>query len=217
MRHDRASSPTPTWTIKSHAGTEDEEVFTNGELLFAGDPWTRRTTIFAAKDQDRETVIVKEYYRLLERSFPEEELLHHVHADGDVPGVVRIRADEVVTVDGMPIECGPWDDDSLREKVRMVMWDYGEPLENARSVNDLLCCFYDAIEGTLVDHVILSSWLITPCVAVHRIMFTKRNILHRDMSKFNILIYPRWSEKTNGQIMQGAPPFIYDLLAEEPR
>ena len=37
------------------------------------------------------------------------------------------------------------------------------------------------------------------------------------MSKFNILIYPRWSEKANGQIMQGAPPFIYDLLAEEPR
>ena len=68
----------------------------------------------------------------------------------------------------------------------------------------------------LVDHVMLSS-LITPCVAVHRIMFTKRNILHRDMSKFNILIYPQWSEKTNGQIMQDAPPFIYDLLAEEPR
>ena len=45
----------------------------------------------------------------------------------------------------------------------------------------------------------------------------KRDVLHRDMSKFNILIYPRWSTHTKTQPMQTPPPFIHDLLSEKLR
>ena len=48
-------------------------------------------------------------------------------------------------------------------------------------------------------------------------MLMKRDVLHRDMSKFNILMYPRWSTKTKTQMMLNAPPLIRDLLSDEPR
>ena len=64
-----------------------------------------------------------------------------------MPGVVRLKFAEVVTVEGKAIQIGSEKGHNLRTKVRLVLWDSGRPLEEARSVNDLLRCFYDAIEG----------------------------------------------------------------------
>ena len=135
----------PDWLIKFNAGLSSEHTF-RGSLHFTGSPWSRRTTIFKAKDEQGHSVIVKEHYRSDRRRFKEEDVLRQIHADGDVPGVVRLRCAEEVCVNGVPIQCGSEDKD-LRTKVRLVLWDSGKPLGEAKSVNDLLRCFYDAIEG----------------------------------------------------------------------
>ena len=51
----------------------------------------------------------------------------------------------------------------------------------------------------------------------HRTMLVERRVLHRDMSEFNILIYPEWSPDTGTKVMDNAPPMIHDLLADKPR
>ena len=81
------------------------------------------------------------------RRFKEEDILTHIHADGDVPGIVRLKDAEEVMVDGRPIQCGSRELKNLRTKVRLALWDIGETMEKARSVNDVLACFYDAIQG----------------------------------------------------------------------
>ena len=205
----------PEWTIKFHAGQPDEQTFKYASLYFYGSPWSRRTAIFKCVQEDGEEVIIKEYYRSARRRFKEEDVLRHIHADGDVPGIVRLRCAEEVVVDGKVLQIGSEEGKDLRTKVRLVLYDSGEPLEAAKSVNDLLRCFYDAIEGAVLRHV-LFIYLLTPA-KVHRILLVERRVLHRDMSKFNILIYPRWSTKTGSKVMEGAPPLIDDILADEPR
>ena len=140
----------PLWRFRFNAGLETEEVFTEGSLIFIGEAWSRRTSVFEALDEDGAPVVIKEYYRHNKRRFKEEDILARIHADGDVPGVVRLRAAEVVKVDGKPIQCGTEDGNDLREKVRLILRDGGEPLENAKCVNDILFCVFDTIEGTLI-------------------------------------------------------------------
>ena len=48
-------------------------------------------------------------------------------------------------------------------------------------------------------------------------MLVDRRVLHRDMSKFKILIYPRWTPKTDTNMMENPPLFIVDLLSDESR
>ena len=109
------SAVAPDWLIKFNAGLSSEHTF-RGSLHFTGSPWSRRTTIFMAKDEEDHPVIVKEYYRSDRRRFKEEDVLRQIHADGDVPGVVRLRCAEEVCVNGVPIQCGSEDTD-LRTKV----------------------------------------------------------------------------------------------------
>ena len=149
----------PKWSITVKTSKTSEERFVDGRFLFIGEPWSRRTSIFSAKDGNGETVIIKEYYLHYIRMFQEDHLLKHIHENGDVPGVVRLRSAHVVTVNGKPLQCGSAEDEDLRTKMRFALWDSGEPLESARTVNDLLCCFYDALEGTPLANSFSFSFL----------------------------------------------------------
>ena len=136
------------WSITLRSTGEE---FRHGSLIFVGRPWSRRATVFLAKDADGDRVVIKEYYRHISQRFKEEQVLEHIHADGYIPGVVRPRCAEVVAVDGQPLQCGKEEDGTLREKFRLVLWDVGEPLERAKAINDLLRCIYDALEGMLTN------------------------------------------------------------------
>ncbi len=52
---------------------------------------------------------------------------------------------------------------------------------------------------------------------VHRTLANRAKVLHRDMSINNILMYPRWAQATNAQVLEGIPPFIDDVLDRELR
>ena len=46
----------------------------------------------------------------------------------------------------------------------------------------------------------------------------QQGILHRDLSEFNMLLYPqRGDTGKEAKIMEGVPPLIHDLLSDVPR
>ncbi len=100
--------------------------------------------------------------------------------------------------------------DSSRLKLRLAFSDYGERLLRAKSVNDLLEAIYDTLEGEPIFFWPRSRLIH---IAVHRILLKKRKVLHRDMSIYNILMYPRWAD-LGRPVMKDAPPFIHDILGE---
>ncbi|KAI0780118.1 hypothetical protein C8Q74DRAFT_1330518, partial [Fomes fomentarius] len=118
--------------------------------------------------------------------------MRHIHAKGDVPGVVvRLMDAERVQTDRKTLQCGSTAEEMLRTRYRLALYDFGHRLSEAKSVNDLLMAIYDTLE-------------------VHRTLLTKRKVLHRDMSFFNILMYPR-------PVFEDAPPLIQDVLGGENR
>ena len=49
-------------------------------------------------------------------------------------------------------------------------------------------------------------------------LMLKRGVLHRDLSEFNMLLYPEWGDTgVEAEMMKGAPPLIRDLLSDIPR
>ena len=99
------------------------------------------------KDASGDRIVIKEYYWDHKRRFEESELLEEVHSEGDVPGVVRLKAYEDVQCDGRTIQCGSEKDETLRTKKRLVLYDYGSELLSAKSVNEILRAIYDVLEG----------------------------------------------------------------------
>ncbi len=132
-------SSLPSWDI-----TFKDTVYT-GHFVFVGDPWGRRTTVFRASSKLGEQLIFKDTYRHDGRRFKEEDVLKHIHANGDIPGVVRLKDWEYVYTGGKPLEIRSGDD--VRRKVRLAFLDDGERLRAAESVNDLLKAIYDILEG----------------------------------------------------------------------
>ncbi|KAI0772781.1 hypothetical protein BD413DRAFT_34078 [Trametes elegans] len=63
---------------------------------------------------------------------------------------------------------------ATKKEHSVISVDMGVQLGCAKSINDLLMTAYDVLE-------------------VHRTLVRKHSILHRDMSFFNILMYPEWS------------------------
>lgn len=133
----------PLWTV-----TVGEETFARGELVFCGDPWGRRTTIFKCLWPDTGfCVVIKDYYRQLTRRFDEGTLVNGLHAEGFVPGVVRFASVEDMLDGDDPLTSG--EGTEKRTRRRYLMTDTGVELLKAKSVNDLLKVVYDVLEGVL--------------------------------------------------------------------
>ena len=135
------ASSRPSWSFVFRGQTY------TGYFVFVGDPWGRRTMVFRVYGAQGDALILKESYRRRNRRFKEEVVLAQIHRDGDVPGVVRLKDWEYVHTDGQLLQIGSGDD--ARIKVRHTFYDYGEPLLKAKSVNDLLEVFYDALESEI--------------------------------------------------------------------
>ncbi|KAH9903407.1 hypothetical protein C8Q73DRAFT_751321 [Cubamyces lactineus] len=196
----------PSWTITtkrpsgvdsssedSEAGEDDVYVYRGAELIFLGYPFGRRTTIFRVRREGYPPVIIKEYFVGSGRRFEESDLLSHIHAQGFVPGVVRAATAETVVSEGEAIIFHNASTSETRTKRRIVLVDAGVDLEYAKSVNDLLKVAYDALE-------------------IHRSVARHRRVLHRDMSLFNILMYPTSCECDEGDWCDFLPPLIDEVL-----
>ncbi|CDO68493.1 hypothetical protein BN946_scf184499.g18 [Trametes cinnabarina] len=178
----------PTWTIKTQ-----DETYSGASIIFLGDPWARRTTVFRIKKGDRGSVVIKESYFDCKRRFEEAELLTRIHEHGFLPGVVRYISAEDVKNGEDPIILTAKDGSMKKRKRRIVLADIGYDLTLAKSVNDLLKAIYDALE-------------------VHRTLARDRRVLHRDMSIFNLLMYPTLARCPQGRYSQNFPPLIDDIL-----
>ena len=77
-------------------------------------------------------------------------VVEEIHAEGDVPGVVRIKCYEDVEYYGekIRVRCAGYEGGTRRTKKRIVLDDYGDALLSATSVNEILRAFYDILEGT---------------------------------------------------------------------
>ena len=94
---------------------------------------------------------MKEKHRHHNRRF-KEEILAHIHGEGDMLGVVRLEGTEHVTTGNKTLKRAAKGDDTLRTKERFALLDSGCPLLAARTVNDLLETVYDALEGEKVSY-----------------------------------------------------------------
>ncbi|KAI0325521.1 hypothetical protein GY45DRAFT_1340081 [Cubamyces sp. BRFM 1775] len=185
----------PSWTVRT-----GDKVYADADLAFVGDPWARRTTILRIERRGQPTVIIKESYIDCGRRYNEADLLADIHRDGYLPGVVLPISHEVVkTPDGQEIVFARKDGSLTRKKLRMVLADVGYDMYCAKSVNDLLMAIYDALE-------------------IHRTMAGQRHVLHRDMSIFNLMMYPRLGARPDEQQdFLDCPPLIDDVMSGKVR
>ncbi|OSC98779.1 hypothetical protein PYCCODRAFT_1330663, partial [Trametes coccinea BRFM310] len=125
----------------------------------------------------------------------EGELLTTAHAGGFLPDVVRGIVFEDVKNGDEPFVLKRRDATLTRKKRRVVLAaDSGENLTLAKSVNDLLMVVYDTLE-------------------VHRTLARDYQILHRDMSVFNVLLSPH----PGGRHSKDTPVLTDDVLQGELR
>ena len=198
-----------------------EEILDEVEMIQIHDPGSQRTTIFRAQNGNGQKFVVKEYFRTSrDCRFWEHQLLCQIHASGEVPGVVRLRSHEVVQIPPSNAlirrAVSGYKKEPLRSRVRLVLWDYGQPMVSAKFVNDLLCGFYDIIEGMF--SATRSHQCNTLIASEASRLMLKRGILHRDLSAFNMLLYPEWGDTgVEVKMMDGIPPLIHDLLSDVPR
>lgn len=66
----------------------------------------------------------------------------------DLNSAVRLCDAECIITGDNTLQLGSKEKKPLRTKEPLVFWDLGERLVTAKSVNDLLEAFYDALEGT---------------------------------------------------------------------
>ena len=52
-----------------------------------------------------------------------------------------------------------------------------------------------------------------PHLSVHRTLLKECGVLHRDMSIYNILMYPKWAKLEKRKVLEKAPPLIQDILS----
>ena len=201
----------PSWEI-----TCDGKLYTNGQLIFVGEPWSRLTTAYNIEDPTGKRVIVKDSYRGTGGRFKEEEVLDHIHADGDFLGVVRLKCHESVKSEDEYLVFDLKGEDEKRTRERWVFMDSGFRFLKAKTVQDLLMAVYDTLEGTCNSVIEFFSVVLTPAV-VHRSQLHLRNVLHRDMSSYNILMYPIWGDVEGRNVNPNLPPMIQDVLAGSTR
>jgi hypothetical protein len=78
--------------------------------------------------------------------------------------------------------CVPW-----RTKWRYVLHTKGKPLKSRRTVRQLLKTIYDALQGEIYYESTISLLI---CHTGHQALYMNKKILHRDVSRANILTEP---------------------------
>ena len=107
----------------------------------------RRTHIFANTDDptllnDVAITIIKDQYCYQGHRFDEAEILRHIHAEEDIPGVVRIaHSEDVVRSDGTPVCSG------CRHKKRICLVEYGKSFMDLKTPLEALKVIYDLLES----------------------------------------------------------------------
>ncbi|KAI0079477.1 hypothetical protein K474DRAFT_1659067 [Panus rudis PR-1116 ss-1] len=175
-----------------------KRVYHHCKPIHWGEMWGRRSMVYSGKPRDNPDsfVVIKDAYR----AGREVKIIEHIHADGTVPGVIRLIngiGSTNVQVEGGSLSTAPRTSEahSGRTLDRLEMRSRGVPFHKAKSLLDLLKATYDVLE-------------------VHRFLVLNRGVLHRDISINNVLMYPEHVEGLNGKetFIKDSPKFIDEIL-----
>ena len=150
-------------------------------------PSLEHWTVVFETSQGASIPIFKEQYLCCEGDSVENmesRILKMIHDPGVIPGVVRVGEFGPVTQeDGHGLECGLGK--RRRQKVRLELKDQGESFMAIKKPYDALVAIWDLLEGdTFTPHLRFCDWhadIVTRC------LYKERNVLHRDLSKGNVL------------------------------
>ncbi|KAJ8519768.1 hypothetical protein ONZ45_g3314 [Pleurotus djamor] len=137
--------------------TDDTTIYLGFKPIFASDPFRTRTHVFANPDHPTVRVIKSQLSRN-SRRFLEREIYNHIHRDGDVPGIPHVHF-------FFDLPAPP---DALRTQNIIGLREHGYPIMMAATLRDVLEILYDILE-------------------VMRFLYFTHHVLHRDISKGNIL------------------------------
>jgi serine/threonine protein kinase len=120
--------------------------------------------------------VLKEQQCQVGTRFDEHSILTAVHSPENVPGVVEAVYHKLIET--------PRDFCPLRKKHRLGLWQMGKPLTSIPTVAQMLRIVFDILEGILspIIHILYAH-----SFAVLRYLRFERQVLHRDISKGNIL------------------------------
>ncbi|KAJ3481256.1 hypothetical protein NLI96_g7780 [Meripilus lineatus] len=187
-----------TWSIKDRYRT----TYSGCRPVFIGTPRGRRTYVWNHTDEQGRVVVIKDAFPALERSRIELDLLRYVHRNGILPGVVRLMFDDD-QAPFPPLKTTHFTDESRsssddRVKIRLFMGSSGRSIWEARTVKDILMAIFDVLE-------------------VLRALCLRLNVLHRDLSPGNILLYPKHHPDTlkDKNLIESPPLFISQILNRE--
>lgn len=222
------TSPTrkfsPRGTLRWSIEGPDQKTYHNCVSLYKGNPWGRRTNVwsYTEKGNPDNVVVIKDAYRDVKRRYKEEGMLGEIHKNGIYPGVVRL----LVPKEEMPCpdiktavpQTGSYVRPIVREKVRLFLGSFGQEFRYAKTVKDILLATYDILEGGCFPIVPFEMADHIERLIVHRGLVNDRKILHRDISSYNVLMYPKHNPKTSdGKTMMvpNPPIFINQVLSTE--
>ncbi|KAI5119522.1 hypothetical protein M0805_002544 [Coniferiporia weirii] len=175
----------PTMTINVENPLEPKWVIASNEkahpasLLYAMNGHSRQTSVFWSEEKKR---IIKDQWRDDDRRFNESEILERIKG---VPGVAQVDYSEVVKgSDDEPLTTSDLHSGAecvlefeynrrvpKRTKQRNVLKTKGDSLSKRTSVLQLAMAVFDSVQG-------------------HQICVDEKEVMHRDVSKNNIVINP---------------------------
>jgi len=183
--------------------------------IYASSPFGSRTHILSNPSSDvkvngQPLTVLKDQLCRRGTRFDEWSILARIHGPGKVPSVVEAVHTE--TID-LPLSEG-------RQKTRLGLRQSGNPFLSIPTVEKMLRTLFDVLEGSSNLYRRTSLWLT--CLKVLRFLRLERRILHRDISKGNILyieqphnLLPRVGPAPAKKGMQGESIcFIKCLLGE---
>lgn len=161
----------PTFDIETPDG-----LFQDCSIRTVGGHFGRRTIVLDTKIPG---TVIKEQYVDPSRRYEEGQTLERIHQEGIFPGVVRVGYSGPVPGTTMKYD-KKWkvqagleqivpEDASEKVKMRLVLRDAASPLLDAKTPQDVLIAIYDLLEVT-------------------RVLYTKYQILHRDISGGNVCL-----------------------------
>ena len=176
------------FTIRIPLGAGLDGVETERELecagfspLYATNPFGTRTHILSNPDSDimidgRVLTVFKDQLCRPDPRFDEYTILNHIHDQEEMPGVVEAVYHKSIDI--------PERFDVARKKHRMGLRQSGSPITSVPTLKGMLEIVFDVLEGNLIT---ANNVVTLTHFAVLRYLRSNRKVIHRDISKGNVL------------------------------
>jgi hypothetical protein len=170
-----------TYNVQITGVARDPITITDLRPIYASNPFGTRTHILINPNSKvningRPLTVVKDQLCRVGTRFYEQSILTQVHSPEKVPGVVEPVYHEVIKISRNLCKS--------REKHRLGLRQVGKPFMTIPTVAQVLEIVFDILEGSVSPIHILNA---QHGFAVLRYLRFNRRVLHRDISKGNVL------------------------------